>query len=146
MGRNTAIKKYRVHRMGQAIDLFATGIDSPVVAELLDAPWIFRASQLVDPADGSERSRDAAGKRADEAIDVVWDGERACPVAFIRTESRRRYRVEALVAYWVEERNWWDEAAHVSRRCFRVVAHTGAIYDLAYDKLAEKWLLTGIGD
>ena len=129
MSRNTAIKKYRMHTRGQAIDLFATGIDSPVVAELLSAPWIRRASELVDAKDGAEATRGGSGKLAEEPVEVAWDGERACPTSFRRSGTRRSYQVEALVGYWVEERFWWDESAHVSRRCFRVVAHSGAIYD-----------------
>jgi hypothetical protein len=146
MSRNAAIKKYRMHTQGQAIDLFSTGVDSPVVAELLRAPWIRRASELVAAGDGAEATRSGSGKLAEEPVDVEWDGESACPISFRRSGKRRRYQVEALVGYWVEERFWWDPAAHVSRRCFRVVAHTGAIYDLAYDRLAERWLLVGIGD
>jgi hypothetical protein len=146
MGRNAEIKKYRMHTTGQAIDLFSTGVDSPVVAELLNGPWIRRASELVDAKDGASATRSGSGKLAEEPVEVEWDGESACPRSFYRPKKRRRYRVEALVGYWVEERCWWDAATHVSRRCFRVVAHTGAIYDLAYDRLAERWLLFGIGD
>jgi hypothetical protein len=146
MGRNAAIKKYRMHTRGQAIDLFATGVDSPVVVELLSGPWIMRASELVEAKDGAAVTRGGSGKLAEEPIEVQWDGESACPRSFRRPGKRRLYQVETLVGYWVEERFWWDAAAHVSRRCFRVVVHTGAIYDLAYDRLAERWLLVGIGD
>jgi hypothetical protein len=146
MGRNAAIKKYRMHTRGQAIDLFSTGVDSPVVAELLSGPWIRRASELVTAEDGSRATRSGSGKLAEESIEVEWDGERACPTSFRRPGKRRRYQVETLVGYWVEERFWWDAAAYVSRRCFRVVVHTGAIYDLAFDRLTGRWLLVGIGD
>lgn len=146
MGRNAAIKRYSSQPEGQPIDLFATGACSPVVAELLRAPWIARASDLLDARDGGEGARGDAGKRVERPIAVEWDGERRCPVSFSIPGRRRPYRVEALVGHWVEERFWWDEDAHVSRRCFRVIAHTGAVYDLAYDRLAESWLLVGIGD
>ena len=33
----------------------------------------------------------------------------------------------------------------VSRRCFRVIAR-GGVYDLAYDRLGEQWLLVGVVD
>ncbi len=144
MGRNVAIRRYEMHPEGQAIGLFATGVRSPVVAELLRAPWITRASDLVTH-DAAERDG-GAGKRVEGPVSVEWDGERACPVSFAIPGRRRRYEVEAVVGYWVDERFWWDAEAHVSRRCFRVLAHTGALYDLAYDKLGDSWLLVGIGD
>jgi hypothetical protein len=146
MGRNNAIKRYTSHPEGQAIDLFATGVRSPVVAELLRAPWIARASDLLCREDGADGARGAASKRVEQPITVHWDGERRCPTRFSVPGRRDPYEVEALVGFWVEERFWWDPAAHVSRRCFRVIAHTGALYDLAYDRLAEEWLLVGIGD
>jgi hypothetical protein len=146
MGRNAAIKGYVSDPEGQPIDLFATGVRSPVVAELLRAPWIFRASDLLREEDGADGARSAASKRVEQRVTVHWDGERRCPTWFAVPGRRNRYRVEALVGFWVEERFWWDPAAHVSRRCFRVIADTGALYDLAYDRLAEEWLLVGIGD
>ncbi len=146
MGRNGAIKRYDMHPEGQAIDLFATGVRSPIVAELLRAPWIARASDLLVKEDGPDGAREGAAKRVERSVIVEWDGERACPVSFTIPGKRVRYEVEALVGYWVDERFWWDEDAHVSRRCFRVLARTGALYDLAYDRLADSWLLIGIGD
>jgi hypothetical protein len=146
MGRNTAIKRYVSHPEGQPLDLFATGVRSPVVTELLRAPWILRARDLLAPEDGGEGARGAASKRVERIVSVEWDGERRCPVSFSVPGRRGPYRVEALVGFWVEERFWWDPKTHISRRCFRVIAHTGALYDLAYDRLAEEWLLIGIGD
>jgi hypothetical protein len=146
MGHNTAIKRYEVHPEGQAIDLFAAGVRSPVVAELLRAPWIARASDLLAERDGAGGQGAGAGKRVERPAKVEWDGERACPVSFSVPGRRRRYRVQAVVGHWVDERFWWDPDAHISRRCFRILVDTGALYDLAYDKLADVWLVTGIGD
>jgi hypothetical protein len=146
MGRNIAIKRYDSQPEGQPLDLFATGVRSPVVTELLRAPWISRASDLITAEDGADGARGAAGKRVERPVTVEWDGEKRCPTWFAIPGRRGRYEIEALVGFWVEERFWWDPAAHVSRRCFRVIAHTGALYDLAYDRLAEEWLLVGVGD
>jgi hypothetical protein len=140
MGRNHAIKRYEAHPSGQPVDLFARGIDSPVVAELLRSPWIGRASDLVAEAD----ARGADGKRAETPVRVSWDGTARVPTAFFR--GAKRYDVEAVVGHWVEERGWWSPALHVSRRSFRVIAHTGAVFDLAYDRLGDGWLLVGIAD
>jgi hypothetical protein len=76
-------------------------------------------------------------------VEVVWDGERRAPLAF--TLTGRRYPVDAVVQRWTVERGWWDPAVRVSRRCFRVLAR-GGVYDLAYDRLARRWLLVGIVD
>ena len=45
----------------------------------------------------------------------------------------------------VEDRFWWDPEAHVSRRCFRVLARAG-VWDLAWDRISRTWSLVGIGD
>ncbi|MCE5203237.1 MAG: DUF6504 family protein [Coriobacteriales bacterium] len=139
MGRNRAIKEFDPARQkGQPLDLF-TGRESrlPVVLELLKSPWIVRGSQV------AKSSTASAGKRREEAVEVVWDGRKASPVEFVWHD--RRYRVDALVQTWTVERSWWDLRRHQSRRCFRVLAR-GGLYDLAYDRLADVWLLTGIVD
>ena len=145
VGRNTAIKRYDVHPEGQPTDLFATGVASPAVAELLRSPWVARASALVSDEDGRFDARSAGGKRVEREVDVEWDGVERTPIAFTVPGRRGRLEVDALVGHWVEERFWWREDAHVSRRCFRVLAR-GGVWDLAYDRLGERWLLVGIGD
>jgi len=137
MGRNRAIKEFDPKRPGQPLDLFeAQNTRLPVVLELLRSPWIMRASDLPPRPIG-------AGKRVEHEIDVVWDGTRSCPASF--TYAGRRYPVDALVQTWSVERSWWDLRTRMSRRCFRVLAR-GGLYDLAYDRIAGRWLLTGIGD
>jgi hypothetical protein len=142
MGRNATIKRYELHPQGQAIDLFARGARSPVVAELLSAPWISRASDLL--SEEADAPYGGAGKRARREVDVEWDRTHGRPAAF-RLEGKGRYEVEALIGYWVEDRFWWDPAAHVSRRCFRVLARAG-VWDLAWDRITHTWSLVGIGD
>ena len=138
MGRNTAIKRYPTHTDGQPLDLFGDKRGRlPVVLELLRSPWIVRGSELAT-GDGS-----APGKRIEHEVAAEWDGQRGCPSEF--TWNAKRYRVDALAQAWAVERAWWDPRERVSRRCFRVLAR-GGVYDLAYDRLTNRWLLVGIVD
>jgi hypothetical protein len=138
MGRNAAIKQYNARPEGQPVDLFDSVRGRlPVVLELLKSPWIVRGSELV-------RAEDApGGKRTAEEVRVGWDGGRRAPAEF--TWRGKRYRVDALVQTWAIERAWWDRERRVSRRCFRVLAR-GGVYDLAFDRLAQRWLLVGLVD
>ena len=144
MGRNADIKKYDLHPEGQPIDLFARGTRSPVVAELLSAPWLRRASELPGAREGSPEAGAGSGKRALREVTVDWDPGRGRPSAF-HVPGKGRYDVEALIGYWVEDRFWWDPETHVSRRCFRLLAR-GGVWDVAYDRLTQSWSLVGIGD
>ncbi|MBE0475773.1 MAG: hypothetical protein IBX62_01540 [Coriobacteriia bacterium] len=138
MGRNPAIKRYRTHTRGQSADLFGDKRGRlPVVMELLRSPWVVRGSELPG-CDGA-----APGKRVEREVEVEWDGERRVPAMF--SWGGRRYRVDALAQAWAVERAWWDPRERVSRRCFRVLAR-GGVYDLAYDRLTNRWLLVGIVD
>lgn len=136
MGRNTDIKRFDARHTGQPIDLFDTVHGRlPVMLELLGTPWMRRTSELP--------RGDGAGKRAEVAIEVDWDGERARPAWF---EYRgKRYTIDEIVQQWAVERCWWDRRKAVSRRCFRVLAR-GGVWDLAYDRAREEWLLTGVVD
>lgn len=139
MGRNRAIKTFDPRKAGQPLDLFtATDTRLPVIVELLRSPWIIRASELVQ-TDASG----LAGKKRERVIEVTWDGGRAAPRAFVA--DGRRYAVDAVVQSWAVERAWWDPRKRLSRRCFRVLTR-GGLYDIAYDRLAERWLLIGIVD
>jgi hypothetical protein len=109
----------------------------PVVLELLRSPWIVRASELPGTPSG------LGGKRREREVEVDWDGRKGAPAAF--SLEGRRYRVDALVQSWSVERAWWDPRTRLSRRCFRVLAR-GGLYDLAYDRLKDAWLLVGLVD
>jgi len=138
MGRNRAIKAFDPRTTGHSLDLFTTtDTRTPVIIELLKSPWIMRASELVPSASG------VAGKRREREIEVVWDSSRGAPRSFRVDE--RRYQVDAIVQTWAVERAWWDLRKHLSRRCFRVLTR-GGLYDLAYDRIADRWLLVGIVD
>lgn len=139
MGRNRAIKTFDPRKAGQPLDLFtATDTRLPVIIELLRSPWIMRASELVQPGGSG-----LAGKQREREIEVVWDGGRAAPRSF--DIEGRRYVVDAVVQSWAVERSWWDPRRRLSRRCYRVLTR-GGLYDLAYDRTADRWLLTGVVD
>lgn len=138
MGRNRAIKAFEPRKTGYSLDLFtATDTRAPVIMELLKSPWIVRASELVQPTSG------LAGKRREREIEVAWDGLRAAPRSFV--VSGRRHAVDAVVQSWTVERAWWDPRRRLSRRCYRVLTR-GGLYDLAYDRISDRWLLVGIVD
>ena len=145
MGRNRAIKVFDPRITGESLDLF-TVADSrlPVIVELLRSPWITRGSEVGASASGSGTVASGyGGKRREREIEVVWDGGRAAPRLFVL--EGRRYPVDAVVQSWAIERAWWDLRRRASRRCFRVLAR-GGLYDLAYDRIGGRWLLTGIVD
>lgn len=145
MGRNRAIKLFDPRRTGESLDLFtATDSRLPVIVELLRSPWITRGSAVGVSAPGrTVMTSGYAGKHREVAIEATWDGTKAAPRSF--TLGGRHYPIDAVVQTWVVERAWWDLRARASRRCFRVLSR-GGLYDLAYDRIAECWLLTGIVD
>jgi hypothetical protein len=139
MGRNRAIKTFDPRRPGLTLDLLTeTDARLPVIVELLRSPWIMRASEMVAPASG------LAGKRREREVEVVWDARRGAPRSFALDDGHP-YVVDAVVQTWAVERAWWDPRRRLSRRCFRVLTR-GGLYDLAYDRIADRWLLTGIVD
>lgn len=80
---NTAIKRYMPAITGETLELFASKhARLPVVAKILQSPWVSRASELMDV------SGDAGGasvsKRLSEPVRVIWDVKRQAPYAFIR--------------------------------------------------------------
>ncbi|MCK8114145.1 DUF6504 family protein [Anaerosoma tenue] len=138
MGRNRAIRQYDPRATGESLDLFtASDTRTPVILELLRSPWIVRGSELGGGVSG------LAGKRRERAVEVVWDASRGAPRSF--TADARRYSIDAVVQSWAVERAWWDPRKRLSRRCYRVLAR-GGLYDLAYDRIADRWMLTGVVD
>ncbi|HET6351171.1 MAG TPA: hypothetical protein VFG89_03445 [Coriobacteriia bacterium] len=138
MGRNAAIKHYEMTPAGQPIELFEEKHGHlPVIVELLNSPWIVRASELV------RRDGSSATRRAEQLVSVSWDAERQYPKAF--TREHVRYRIDAVVQVWATDRAWWDPRRRVSRRYWRVLAR-GGVWDLAYDRSTGEWMLVGIQD
>ena len=138
MGRHASIKRFSATPSGQPLELFEGKRSRlPVVVALLASPWIVRASDLAR-TDGT-----CATKQADEAVEVVWDASHQIPASFLR--AGRVYRIDAIVQMWAAERAWWDPRRRVSRRFWRVLSR-GGVYDLAYDRTRDLWLLIGIQD
>jgi hypothetical protein len=138
MSRNSAIKHYDATPEGQPLELLGSEHSRrPIVLELLRSPWIVRASELVS------REGVWSAKHAEEPVAVVWDPKTARPVSFVR--NGRRWNVDAVIQTWTVERSWWNPRQQVSRHVWRVVAR-GGVYDLAFDRLANTWLLFGIQD
>ena len=131
MGRNAEIRRFDAKRAGQPLDLFGDTSRLPVVLELLSTPWLQRTSQIAGP------------KRVEVQVPVQWDRERGRPLSFVW--KQKRYAVDALVQQWAVDSLWWDRSRARSRRCFRVIAR-GGVYDLAYDRIGECWLLVGVLD
>ena len=131
MGNNASIRRFDARKAGQPLDLFESASRLPVVLELLSTPWLRRSSDVDGPA------------RVEIAVPVEWDAERRRPSSFIR--KGKRYEIDQVVTQWAIDTRWWDRERAVSRRCFRVIAR-GGVYDLAYDRLGEQWLLVGVVD
>jgi hypothetical protein len=131
VGNNAPIRRFDALRAGQPLDLFGSAGRLPVVLELLSTPWLRRASDVDGPV------------RIEVPVPVEWDPERGRPAFFIR--KGKRYEVDQVVTQWAIDTRWWDHERAVSRRCFRVIAR-GGVYDLAYDRLGERWLLIGVVD
>ena len=77
-----------------------------------------------------------------ESVQVASDATGA-PQGF--RWRRRRYRVRAVLAHWVEARIWWGEATGSSgqQQCWRVEATSPAgevgVYDLVAVVVADTW-------
>jgi len=131
MGNNASIRRFDARKAGQPLDLFESASRLPIVLELLSTPWLRRGSDVDGPA------------RVEIVVPVEWDAERGRPGSFIR--KGKRYEIDQVVTQWAIDTRWWDRERAVSRRCFRVIAR-GGVYDLAYDRLGEQWLLVGVVD
>ncbi len=138
MGRNSAIKHFDATPEGQAVELTDSRRGrQPIVRELLRSPWLTRASDLL------KREGTWSTKRIGQPVEVVWDAQKQRPVAFVR--DKRLWAVDAVIQTWSVERSWWDPRRRISRHIWRVISR-GGVYDLAFDRLANTWLLLGIQD
>lgn len=170
MGDNSSIKRFRASAPTVARSLFDDRPDhGPTIARLLSTPWVTRGSELQEPS-GPELVQVEVGK----------GGE---PRAFIRHSANanlhagattsanadtvmaprrlpalrrapRRYVVEHVVSYWVEDREWFTHDAHIQRTHYRVLARPATLggslattadrltVDLVYDRRLKEWSLT----
>jgi hypothetical protein len=124
--------------------LFPTAESNRKIAEhLLEAPWLFRASEL-------ERKRGGAAHAPEEPIEVRNSpgrveivrhfGARRC-----RSFSWRRRRVEKVLDRWREVGKWWDTDRCVDRVVFRVLLCGEMVVDLARERYGG-WFLVGMVD
>lgn len=139
MGRNSAIKRYEPLAEGRPLDLFDSAEGRrPVVRDLLTTPWLVRASDIAGTGDSG------AGRKVCEPIVVSWDAEERRPHGFVRGGEFQR--VSGIAQTWAVDRRWWEPDRHVSQRCWRILTESGAVYDLAFDRVSGTWLLLGIVD
>lgn len=148
MGANEQIKHYDLHPPGEPLTLFSTSASkATIVARLLEARWLVRASTLLgEEGRGCEQKvalgclagASAVGRRYDHPIEVRWDGRARRLVMFVW--RRRRYPVDEVLAHWVSESYWWEPERRLSRAVWRVRSGAG-IYDLYLDRLTRRWYL-----
>ena len=121
--------------------LFATEVSKRAVMEhLLEAPWLWRASEL-------EGCAGQAAHALEEPVELRNSGGR---VELVRLQSRRRcsWRKRCVIKVldrWREVGRWWDEDRYVDRMVFRVLLSGGAVIDLARERCRE-WFLVGMVD
>ncbi len=75
-------------------------------------------------------------------IQVTLDGKRYAPAAFCW--RGKAYHVSAIQELWRLVGAWWDEEGE--KTFFRVLAETGAIFELSYDHASRIWLLERVED
>ena len=123
--------------------LFPTAESNRKIAEhLLQAPWLFRASELEGRAGGAAHAleepvelRSPPGRV--EIVRLV--GSRRCRYSW------RRRSVEKILDRWRRVDGWWDADRRVDRVVFRVLLSGGTVVDLARER-SGGWLLVGVID
>ena len=135
------IHRYPTKPEGFQEPLFATEVSKRAVMEhLLEAPWLWRASEL-------EGCAGQAAHALEEPVELRNSGGR---VELVRLQSRRRcsWRKRCVIKVldrWREVGRWWDEDRYVDRMVFRVLLSGGAVIDLARERCRE-WFLVGMVD
>jgi hypothetical protein len=123
--------------------LFPTAESNRKIAEhLLQAPWLFRASELEGRAGGAAHAleepvelRSPPGRV--EIVRLV--GSRRCRYSW------RRRSVEKILDRWRRVDGWWNADRRVDRVVFRVLLSGGTMVDLARER-SDGWLLVGVID
>jgi hypothetical protein len=123
--------------------LFPTAESNRKIAEhLLQAPWLFRASELEGRAGGAAHAleepvelRSSPGRV--EIVRLV--GSRRCRYSW------RRRSVEKVLDRWRRVDGWWNADRRVDRVVFRVLLSGGTMVDLARER-SDGWLLVGVID
>jgi hypothetical protein len=123
--------------------LFPTAESNRKIAKhLLQAPWLFRASELEGRAGGAAHAleepvelRSPPGRV--EIVRLV--GSRRCRYSW------RRRSVEKVLDRWRRVDGWWNADRRVDRVVFRVLLSGGTMVDLARER-SGGWLLVGVID
>jgi hypothetical protein len=135
------IHRYPTKPEGFQEPLFATEVSKRAVMEhLLEAPWLWRASEL-------EGCAGQAAHALEEPVELRNSGGR---VVLVRLQSGRRcsWRKRCVIKVldrWREVGRWWDKERCKDRLVFRVLLSGGLTVDLALER-SEEWSLIGVVD
>ena len=135
------IHHYPLQPEGYEEPLFPTPSSRQAVMEhLLEAPWLYRASDLAGHTGEVAHIRE-------EPVEI--ESNRSQVKVLRLTRSRRcgwkRGRVVEVLDRWREVRRWWDEEEHTDRLLFRVMLSGGEVVDLARER-SGGWVLVGMAD
>jgi hypothetical protein len=141
------IHAYPLRAEGFEEPLFPTADSRKEVAKhLLEAPWLSRASELLEgraggvahPFEEPVELRRSLGRT--EIVRVARDRRRC-------RSSWKKRRVEKVLDRWRLVDGWWDEEYRrvVDRMVFRVLLSGGIVVDLARERTG-RWLLVGVVD
>ena len=134
MGSGVAqIHSYPLRPEGYEEPLFPTRASRRAVAEhLLEAPWLWRASEM-----------EGAGGQAPHARrEAVRVERRADRVRVVRSSGGAW--VAEVMERWREVGGWWDEGRAVDRVVVRALLSDGAVVDLARE--GGGWFVVGVFD
>jgi len=123
--------------------LFPTAESNRKIAEhLLQAPWLFRASEL-------EGRAGEAAHALEEPVELRSSPGRVEIVRLVGSRrcrySWRRRSVEKVLDRWRRVDGWWDADRRVDRVVFRVLLSGGTVVNLARER-SGGWLLVGVID
>ena len=135
------IHRYPLRPEGYEEPLFPTPSSRQAVMEhLLEAPWLYRASDLAG------HTREVAHiYEKPVKIETSGDKARVIRLGGGRRGGWKRRLVVEILDRWREVEGWWDEERHTDRLLFRVLLSGGEVVDLARDR-SGGWVLAGVVD
>ena len=111
-----------------------------VVEHLLEASWLWRASEMKDSFAGGQavhvRRELVEIERRCGRMRVLWASE--------KRRCRKKRWVVKVLDRWREVTAWWDEARATDRVVVRVLLSDGAVVNLARE--GSEWFLVGVAD
>ena len=135
------IHRYSLRPEGYEEPLFPTPSSRKEIAEhLLEAPWLYRASDLMGHTGEVAHIRE-------EAVKIEGDGSwtRVIRLGGGRRCGWKRRRVVEVLDRWREVEGWWNEEKGTDRLLFRVLLSGCEVVDLARDR-SGGWVLAGVVD